>query len=154
VTADRRFRFYRGRIAEILVYDRPLPEVQLWPVEAYLADKYRLPRAYTPPTDGRKLWLNADGLATPVEEPGIGLRKDASGHGHDGVQTEPALRPHYVARGINRRPALDFQDGSARLDFAGWQPADHTRSGRPGLVHAIRQSWQTESGAGVRLPVG
>ncbi len=127
VHANRRFRFYRGRIAEILIYDRALPKVQLWPVEAYLADKYRLPRAYTPPTDGLSLWLNADSLPTPDGEAGIGHWPDDSSHGHDGSQADPALRPQYVARGINRRPALDFRDGFARLDFGGWvPPADGT----------------------------
>ena len=57
--AGRSSRFYRGCIAEILVYDRPLATIETLRVEEYLAEKYGLKREYAPPTRGLTLWLDA-----------------------------------------------------------------------------------------------
>ena len=63
--ANKLFRFYRGRIAEILVYDRPLDLIEMMRVEEYLAEKYCLWRECSPPTRGLSLWLNASSLNSP-----------------------------------------------------------------------------------------
>ena len=121
-TAGRLFRFYRGRIAEILVYDRPLAAIEMFRVEEYLAEKYDLTREYAPPTRGLVLWLDANLLPTGDADDTISRLEDQSGQGHDAIQPDPNLRPGYRPRGINRRPALDFSRRKTQFDFSGWHP--------------------------------
>lgn len=121
VTARRPSRFYRGRIAEILIYDRPLAEIERLRTEEYLASKYHLPREEAPPARGLALWLRADTLRGSAAGQAVDIWLDQSGNGHHAAQPEPPHRPAYRRREINGRPALEFGD-RARLDFGDWCP--------------------------------
>ena len=120
--AGKLFRFYRGRIAEILIYDRPLAAIETLRVEEYLADKYGLKRPYAPPTRGLTLWLDAGSLPETDSGHAVVRLLDQSGRGHDAVQAVSDLQPTYSIRGINRRPALNFSQPNTQLDFSGWRP--------------------------------
>jgi len=122
VTHGKASRFYRGRVAEILCYDRPLDAIEVLRVEEYLAGKYGLSRTPAPPTRGLSLWLNVDSLRERKVGDGIERWADASGSGHDAHGGEPGQRPAYLSREINGRPAVGFAGGSAGLDFGGWRP--------------------------------
>ena len=124
LAAGKRFRFYRGRIAEVLIYDRPLAEIEMLRVEAYLAEKYGLPRVCAPPTRGLVLWLSADSLASAEAGSPIDRWEDQSGQGHHAVQDDANRRPRYLPRGINRRPAVDFRDALAQFELADWRPPE------------------------------
>ncbi len=115
-------RFYRGRVAEIIAYDRPLSAVDVLQVEEYLAGKYRLKRVPAPPTKGMALWLNAGSLDAPKGGLGLDRWPDESGRDHGAAQPDPRRRPVLVPREINGRPAVSFAGESAGLDFGGWRP--------------------------------
>ena len=116
-------RCYRGRIAEILVYDRPLAAIEILRVEEYLAEKYDLSCEDAPPTGGLALWLDGETLTGTCEPGSAASRwKDQSGHGRDGIQRQPQRCPCYLPHGIKRHPAVDFAGPDAELDFSGWRP--------------------------------
>ena len=119
----KRSRFYRGRVAEIMVYDRPVDAVEMLRVEEYLSDKYHLVREHAPSTQGLALWLSADSLSAAEEGSPVEQWVDQSGQGRVGSQSDAARRPQYLPHGINRRPALDFGRADAQLDFSGWRPS-------------------------------
>ena len=134
VTTGKLFRFYRGHIAEILVYDRPLQLVEILRVEEYLAKKYNLWRECSPPTVGLGLWLKADSLETSRDDETTVFWRDQSGRGHHALQSEPHQNPLLRPREINGRPALDFGASGAQLDFGGWRPSD-----KHSVFAAVRQ---------------
>lgn len=115
-------RFYRGRVAEIIAYDRPLRPVEVLRVEEYLAGKYGLSRAPVPPTKGLALWLNVDSLGSLKAGQSVERWEDESGAAHHASQGDPFHRPAFLPRAINGRPAVSFAGESARLDFGGWRP--------------------------------
>lgn len=118
--AGKPSRFYRGRIAEVLVYDRPLAPAEMLGVEAYLAKKYGLPRGDAPPTRGLALWLSADSLAALAPNEPAWQWPDQCARRH-AAQNDPARRPVVRARAVNGQPALDFR-GAKHFDLRGWRP--------------------------------
>nr|QIJ31395.1 hypothetical protein [uncultured organism] len=112
------FRFYRGRIAEVLVYDRPLALIETLRVEKYLAEKYSLWRECSPPTRGLSLWFSASSLKAP------GKRNELPACLPSTLGRLGAFATMYRPREINGRPALDFGAPDAQFDFGGWQPPD------------------------------
>ena len=112
------FRFYRGRIAEILVYDRPLDLIEMLRVEEYLGHKYDLWRECSPPTRGLSLWLNASSLKAANKWGELPACLPSTLRGLEAYATM------YRPREINGRPALDFGSSNAQLDFGGWRPPD------------------------------
>jgi len=124
LTTGKLFRFYRGRIAEILVYDRSLEPIETLRVEEYLAEKYALWRECAPPTSGLDLWLKADLLKTSNRDSSPVSWQDRSGREHHASQSDPDRRTMLCRREINGRPALGFSSPNAQLDFGNWQPSD------------------------------
>jgi hypothetical protein len=123
LTTGKLFRFYRGRIAEILIYSRALAPIEVLQVEEYLSEKYDLQREYAPPTRGLVLWLDAVLLpASKDSDTRISRWEDQSGQEHHALQLEPTHRPDFLRRGVNRRPAVEFDGVSEQLDFSGWKP--------------------------------
>lgn len=121
--ARRPGRFYRGRVAEIIEYDRPLRPVEVLRLEEYLAGKFHLARVPAPPTQGLALWLCCDSLGgRPETDGGLERWRDEGAGGHHAMQPDPRQRPTFLPRAINGRPAASFAGESARLDFGGWRP--------------------------------
>ncbi len=117
LTTGKLFRFYRGRIAEIIVYNRVLAAFEVLKVESYLSTKYGLACEYAPPVDGLVLWLDASTLPQGTK---VGRWSDESGAGHHAVQNTKASRPVVLPQGI----AVDFSAPASHLDFSGWIPPE------------------------------
>ncbi len=121
VTKGKPSRFYRGRVAEVLVYDRCLTPGEVLRVEEHLAGKYRLTRQLAPPARALALWLDACSLQPPVAGKPVDRWEDQSGQGRHAVQKETGSRPACRPRSIEGRPAVEFPS-PACLDFGSWTP--------------------------------
>ena len=120
--------YWVGDIAEIVIYERALSEVELGLIEAYLASRYKVRRAAEAAAalaeiPGLKLRLRADACAyedlfadDPAEHLDVArLWSDATTNDHDAVALQA---PTLVTNRVNGLPALEFSPGgSARLSL-------------------------------------
>jgi hypothetical protein len=108
-------REYDGQLAEMIVYDRALSDLELNSVGFYLQQKYGLAGSYAPVKDGLELWLDASDAGTlNLDGSGKVLGwQDKSGNSHNAAPLGGRPAPQWLADGINGRPAIEF-DQSAR----------------------------------------
>jgi hypothetical protein len=159
VTAGKVFRFYRGRIAEILIYDSPLATIEMLQVEEYLAEKYNLIRQDAPPTRGLVLMRRkASSTTWPTATSRLRFIQPAREEG----------RPvaHRVLLQVLRRSRCNVVSGALsdphppdcpgrpvprnqRLERV---PTCGSRRQRARLLHAFWRQ-QAESGPRIRVPV-
>ncbi len=127
-------RYFKGDLAELLIFDRVLTVAERNAVGVYLEQKWGLDTAYeTPPAapaavPGLALWVKADDLKLAD---GMAVTNWGS-RGADyyaGYQGAAAARPTYVTNGFGGKPVVSF-DGNDSLDFgpllAGWPSAETT----------------------------
>ena len=117
------FAFWKGDIAEVMIYERALSEVELAGIEAYLVSRHKVSRS-APPAEaidgipGLKLWLRSDAcvykdlFANDVAGHGTVVRlwSDATTNSHDALALET---PTLVTNMVNGLPAVGFSNGAA-----------------------------------------
>ena len=112
-------------VAEIIIYNRVLTNLERKQVECYLGQKYNIQSPCSCPAKvaGCKLWLSASDLngtgvytSQPANGTAISTWVDKSGNGYNAVQANPSLQPlmHYAA--INNLPAVLFDGANSELD--------------------------------------
>jgi len=155
VVAGRPSRFYRGRVAELIAYDRSLAVGESLRVEEYLAAKYRLRRIPAPVAAGISLWLNADSLPPARKNEPVALWRDDSGRNRDARQSLAGKQPVRVPRAMNGRPAVDFAEGRKSLALDQWNRMPQQTAfaairrepdERPEIVRQPFLSWMREQG--------
>jgi len=115
--------FFRGDLAEILVYDRPLSDDETRSTLAGLQSTWGMkkPGSDSPvATDGLVLYLDATD-ATADREGRVSHWKDRSGQGNDVAASVSGRRPQRVDRVLGERPVIHFDgaqclEGTAVLD--------------------------------------
>lgn len=131
VAAGKPGRFFRGEIAEILIYDRALPEAEILQVESELCGKYSIPLPPHPPVAGLDVWIRPE--LQPVADGPEVVRLSPVKIGnlsHEGLKAARLVQP-----AIDERPTLlpglagsriRFDSGNS-LTVEGWKPgADDT----------------------------
>ena len=68
------------------------------------------------------MWRNADSLGDLNAGDRIQRWEDDIADRDDALQPDPARRPGYLPRGVNRRPTLEFSRPGTHIDFCGWRP--------------------------------
>lgn len=110
--------YWKGDIAEIMIYERALSEAELSGIEQYLASRYKVARS-APLADaledipGLKLWLRADACAyedlfanDQTEHLDVArLWSDATTNDHDALALDT---PTLVTNMVNGLPAMGF----------------------------------------------
>jgi hypothetical protein len=64
------------------------------------------------PTDGLKLWLNADSITGVANGQKVSVWNDSSGNGLNLSQSDTNSRPVFVSNAVNGQPAVQFSAGA------------------------------------------
>lgn len=138
---------FAGQIAEIMVFDRGLSDVELESVESYLATKYSISVTLPPGCDGvagsraiidgcgvcggdgstcganvviaegLQLWLRAQSLATLLDGDAVTSWGDISGKGRVAAQPTGTRAPVYRAGAFGGLGGVEFDGTDDRLDI-------------------------------------
>ena len=117
------FAYWKGDIAEVMVYERVLSEAELGGILDYLADRHKMSRS-APPVNaladipGLKLWLRSDACVynDRFANDAAGhnevsrLWSDATANDHDAVAMDS---PTLATNVVNGLPAMGFTYGGA-----------------------------------------
>lgn len=127
VLLQKPMRHFRGQLAEIIIYQRSLPEAEALMVENYLGTKYRLPLSPHPPLEGLEIWIRPDLQLLPEGLEVVQLTPTTTASvRNDGLKSLRLTQPS-----LDERPDLVRNPGGARLRFADttdllvdkWKPA-------------------------------
>ena len=110
---------YAGVIAEILIYNRAVTDVERQSIENYLSEKYALWDPSLPVRSGLQLWLSADAINsnTAYQIPQVRLSGsniytsvwvDRSANGDNATQATTANQPLLLQNYLNGRPVVQF----------------------------------------------
>jgi len=142
------FAFWKGDIAEVMIYERALSEAELVGIEAYLASRHKMSRSAPPAATldeipGLKFWLRSDACVYKDlfanDEAGhhavVRLWSDATTNDHDAVAlTTPTL----VTNMVNGLPAVGFSNGAADRYYL---DTPITADPRQLVVFAVFRQW-------------
>jgi hypothetical protein len=112
-------REYIGDLAELVVYDRALSDLERNAVGYDLQQKYGLSGAYSAPTspvpvDGLEMWLDAsDGSTRTLSGGTVTEWRDKTGNGHHATPLGAA--PAFAPDAINGKPALQFDQAAPNV---------------------------------------
>lgn len=118
-------RYFKGGIAEIIVFDHALSVLEREHLDSYLAEKYLVQEPQATPTapapsgpplqiSGLSLWLDATQIFDGYDGMEIGAWLDLSGNNKHATQTDVNRKPRYRSNQVNGLPAVVF-DGSNDL---------------------------------------
>lgn len=105
-------------IAEVIIYDSALSDVDRIKVEDYLNQKYNLGASFAP-TDiaGLQLWLDASQITGLGDGDPVATWPDESGNGNNATQPSSGARPTYQTNEINGLPIIRFDGVDDELSF-------------------------------------
>lgn len=117
-TADQ---FFQGDIAEVLVFNNAIPEMERFKIERYLGDKYGLSIKQDPivSASGLSLWLKADAGVNKTTTSTLSQWEDQSGSGNHSTAVPGLEGPVIVTSlpGFHSYPVIRFNGTSHTVSF-------------------------------------
>lgn len=100
-------RWLNGDIAEVIIYNRVLTEIERKSVDQYLKSKYMTGEKPLP-SSGRALWLKADDIIGLNDGDAVSAWNDAAGNGVNATQSNSAKQPKWYSNVANGKPVVRF----------------------------------------------